>query len=113
MAWKWQHHDVSRLTGGDLTSALGRIKAKVFVISIEGDMLCPFGDCESDHRLTPGSERREIQSRVGHLALFALEPSYVKQVDQYLGELLEIPTAGNAVVEGSAENHVLESTIVK
>jgi len=45
--------------------------------------------------------------------LFGLEPSYIKQVDQYLGELLEIPTAGNAVVEGSAENHVLESTIVK
>ena len=34
MAWKWQRGDVSRNTGGDLASALGRIKAKTYVMPI-------------------------------------------------------------------------------
>ena len=34
MAWKWQRGDVSRLTGGDLSAALGRVTAKTFVLAL-------------------------------------------------------------------------------
>ena len=33
MAWKWRHGDVSLHTNGDLAAALGRIKAKMYVIA--------------------------------------------------------------------------------
>src|SRR5699024_4332342 len=39
MGWKWQRGDVSRITDGNLEKALGRIKAKVFVMPIDEDML--------------------------------------------------------------------------
>lgn len=38
MGWKWQRGDVSRNTGDSLEEALGRIKAKVFVMPISEDM---------------------------------------------------------------------------
>jgi homoserine O-acetyltransferase len=41
MAWKWQHGDVSRHTGGDLRAALGRIKAKTFVMPMSSPTLTP------------------------------------------------------------------------
>lgn len=91
MAWKWQQGDVSRLTNGDMASALGRIQAKVFVISIDEDMLFPPSDCEADQKLTPDSEFRVIQSQAGHLGLFGLDPAYLEQVDKYLAELLTVP----------------------
>ena len=34
MAWKWQRGDVSRLTGGDLSAALDRVTAKMFVLAL-------------------------------------------------------------------------------
>jgi homoserine O-acetyltransferase len=91
MAWKWQQGDVSRLTNGDLESALRRIRAKVFVISIDGDMLFPPSDCQDDQKLIPNSEFRVIHSQAGHLGLFGLQPTYFEQIDKYLGELLAIP----------------------
>lgn len=91
MAWKWQQGDVSRLTDGDLSAALKRISAKVFVIAIDRDMLFPPGDCETDQRLTPDAELKIIHSHAGHLSLFGLEASFTEQVDKYLGELLAIP----------------------
>ncbi len=90
MAWKWQQGDVSRLTNGNLVSALGRIRAKVFVIAIDSDMLFPPSDCETDQKLTPNSELRVIHSQAGHLGLFGLQPSYFEQIDKYLGELLTL-----------------------
>jgi hypothetical protein len=58
MAWKWQRGDVSRNTGGDRASALGRIKAKTYVMLISHDMFFPFEDCELEQRLIPGSQFR-------------------------------------------------------
>ena len=58
MAWKWQRGDVSRNTGNDLASALGRIKAKTYVMPISHDMLFPPNDCEVEQRLIPGSQFR-------------------------------------------------------
>lgn len=108
MAWKWQHADVSRLTNGDLSSALGRIKAKVFVIAIKGDMLCSLDDCKEDQRLTPDSEIKVIESRSGHLALFGLEPSYLHQIDQYLGELLEEPAVENKRTHNPPQSPIMQ-----
>lgn len=91
MAWKWQHGDVSRLTNGNLAAALGRVRAKVFVIAIEQDMLLPVTECEADQKLTPDSEFRVVQCAAGHLSLFGLDPDYLSQIDKVLSELLAIP----------------------
>lgn len=90
MAWKWQRGDVSRHTGGDLAEALGRIKAKTFVMPINEDMFFPVRDCAAEEKLISGdSELRVIETIAGHLGLFSLEPGYMEQVDRHLGELLQ------------------------
>lgn len=90
MAWKWQHGDVSRHTGGDLKAALGRIRAKTFVMPIETDMFFPPADCAAEQKLIPGSELRVIKSIDGHLALFGADAGYAPQIDRHLSELLAI-----------------------
>lgn len=89
-AWKWQRGDVARNTDGDLAAALGRIKAKVFVMPIDEDMFFPPRDCEPEQKLTPDSELRVINDVLGHLGLFAVAPTYMPQIDQHLGELLAL-----------------------
>lgn len=91
LAWKWQCGDVSRLASGNLGEALGRIKAKVFVMPIDKDMFFPPADCEFEQKMTPNSEFRVVHTDWGHLGLFGLEPDYVVQIDKHLGELLAIP----------------------
>jgi len=90
MAWKWQRGDVSRLTGGDLKEALGRVKAKVFVMPIDEDMFFPPRDCKAEQQMIPGSEYRVIHSIDGHLALFGTDPGYISQVDRHLADLLAV-----------------------
>ena len=113
MAWKWQQGDVSRLTDGDLESALGRIQAKVFVIAIDEDMLYPPSDCEADQKLTPESELRVIHSQAGHLGLFGLDPAYLGQVDKYLGELLSIPVRYETSKDEEIKNERREPNLVE
>jgi homoserine O-acetyltransferase/O-succinyltransferase len=91
MAWKWQRGDVSRLTGGDLPAALGRIKAKTFVMPISHDMFFPPADCEVEQRLIPGSQFRPLKSIAGHLGLFGVDPDMLAQLDANLNELLATP----------------------
>ena len=91
MAWKWQRGDVARHTGGDLAAALGRITAKTFVMPIDEDMFFPPRDCRAEQELIPGSELRVIEDPLGHLALFAVAPTYMPQVDRHLRELLATP----------------------
>lgn len=88
MAWKWQQGDVSRITGGYLPGALGRIKAKMFVMPIDTDMFFPVADCAAEQKLVPNSELRVLHSVDGHLSLFGTDPDYAPQVDKHLGELL-------------------------
>ncbi|MDP9136031.1 MAG: alpha/beta fold hydrolase [Actinomycetota bacterium] len=88
MARKWQGGDVSRQTGGDLAAALGRIKAKTFVMPIDEDMIYPVHDCAAEQKMVPRSELRVIHSIAGHLALFGGDPGYIEQVDRHVGELL-------------------------
>jgi homoserine O-acetyltransferase len=87
-AWKFQHGDVSRHTGGDLAAALGRIRAKTFVMPISTDMVFPVADCAAEQELVPGSELRVIDDDCGHLSLFNLQSSFGEQVDRHLRELL-------------------------
>ena len=91
MAWKWQRGDVSRLTDGNLAQALGRIKAKTFVMPIDSDMFFPPSDCEFEQKLIPNSELRMIHTVDGHLGLFGTDPEYIGQVDRHLRELLATP----------------------
>ena len=88
MAWKWQRGDVSRHTGGDLAQALGRIKAKTFVMPISHDMFFPPSDCLAEQQLIPGSEFRPITSMDGHLALFGTDANAVAELDANLRALL-------------------------
>lgn len=88
MAWKWQRGDVSRHTGGDLRTALGRIKAKTFVMPMSSDMFFPPDDCQAEWRLIPDAEFRPIKTIDGHLALFGADPNAIAQLDKNLGELL-------------------------
>jgi len=91
MAWKWQRGDVSRNTNGDLAAALGRIKAKTFVMPISHDMFFPPADCEAEQRLIPGSQFRPLNSIDGHLGLFGTDPQLLAQLDANLTELLATP----------------------
>lgn len=89
MAWKWQRGDVSRLADGDLSEALSRVQAKMFVMPIDEDMFFPPRDCEAEQKLVSGSELRVIESDGGHLALFGFDPAFMEQVDEHLDELLD------------------------
>lgn len=91
MAWKWQRGDVSRHTGGDLEAALGRIKARTFVMPIDEDMFFPVRDCAAEQKLIPNSALRVLSTLGGHLGLFGIDPDYLAQVDRHLGELLALP----------------------
>ena len=90
MAWKWQRGDVSRMTGGNLQEALGRIKAKTFVMPISEDMFFPPRDCEAEQKMIANSEFRPLRSIDGHLALFGADPAFLAQVDKHLKDLLAI-----------------------
>jgi homoserine O-acetyltransferase len=81
MAWKWQRGDVSRHTEGDLRAALGRIKAKTFVMPMSSDMFFPPDDCQAEWRLIPDAEFRPLQTIDGHLALFGTDPGMLGQKD--------------------------------
>ncbi len=88
MAWKWQHGDVSRHTGGDLAAALARITATTFVMPISSDQFFPVEDCAAEQELIKGSELRVIDDVHGHASLFGLGPAYSGQIDKALSDLL-------------------------
>jgi homoserine O-acetyltransferase/O-succinyltransferase len=79
---------VARHTGGDLSSALARIKAKTYVMPISHDLFFPPQECAADCALIPGAKLCVIQSPEGHMGLNGFEPHYMAQVDQHLSELL-------------------------
>ncbi|PAV30801.1 hypothetical protein CIL05_03515 [Virgibacillus profundi] len=98
MAWKWQRGDVSRNTNGNLEEALGRIKAKMFIMPIDEDMFFPPRDCEAEQKMIPGSELKVVHSIAGHFGLFGGEGSYYHdQIDKHLNELLAIPVPDKVI----------------
>ncbi|OCP23586.1 MULTISPECIES: alpha/beta fold hydrolase [unclassified Ensifer] len=86
--WKWQRADISRHTNGDLSAALGRIKARTYVMPISHDQFFPPNECEADAQQMPNATLKVLQSKEGHFALNGFEPGYMKQVDANLRELL-------------------------
>jgi homoserine O-acetyltransferase len=88
MCRKWRGADVSRHTGGDLATALGRITAKTFVVPFSHDQLFPVEDCDAERRLIAGAELRVIDSPWGHYT-FEMTESARTALDGYLRELLE------------------------
>ena len=88
MGWKWRNGDVSRLAGGDLKRALGRIQAKTYVMPFANDMLFPVEDCAAEQEMIAGSELRVINSLWAHFAMLCIDPVDQRQIDQNLAELL-------------------------
>jgi homoserine O-acetyltransferase len=104
MAWKWRHGDVSRHTGGDLAAALGRIRAKTFVMPFSGDMFFPPADCAAEQELIADSELRVIESPWGHFTMFCMTEQDRQAIDDNLRDLLAVrvgePTAAGLSVGG-------------
>lgn len=90
MAWKWQHGDVSRNTGGDLKAALSRITAKTFVLPFQRDMFFPPHHCEYEQKLIPNSEFRPIESPWGHFAMLGVFEEDKQTINGHLADLLAI-----------------------
>ena len=88
MAWKWRHGDVSLHTDGDLAAALGRIKAKTFVMPFGNDMFFPPADCKAEADLIPNSEFRLIDSLWAHFAMFCMTDDDKQAIDDNLRDLL-------------------------
>ena len=106
LASKWRDNDVSRLAGGDLKTALSRIKAKTVVIAIEEDGFFPLKDIAAEQKLVPGSELALVSSPWGHLALFGIDPEYDRQVDAHLADLLaDTAPHAEALRHGVARNN--------
>ena len=82
---KWRRADVAG--GGDLTAALGRIRARTVVVPFSHDGLFPVADCEAEQRLIPGSELRVVESPWGHYA-WGMTEAETRQIDGFLRELL-------------------------
>jgi len=91
LASKWKDNDASRIAGGNLAAALGRIAAKTFVIAIREDKFFPLDDIADEQKLVPKSELRIVSSAWGHLALFGIDRAYADQLDAHLTELLATP----------------------
>lgn len=90
MARKWQRGDISHGRDGDLSEVLAQVKAKTYVLAIEGDLMFPPKDCEAEHDCIQDSEFRVIRTTDGHFALFGTDSNYLDQVDKYLKELLSL-----------------------
>ena len=89
MGWKWRHGNVSLHTGGDLKAALGRIKAKTYVVSFSRDTCFPPADCEAEHKLIPNSEFRVVDSLWAHFAMLCFTKSDREQIDSCIRDLLD------------------------
>jgi homoserine O-acetyltransferase/O-succinyltransferase len=88
MAWKWRHGDVSRNTGGDLTAALKRIKARTMVVAFSRDMFFPPENCEAEARLISDAEYRLIDTPWAHFAMFCLAASDREKIDECISDIL-------------------------
>lgn len=71
--------------------ALSTIKAHMFVMPIDTDMLFTVNDCAKEQMFIPNSQLRVIKSKCGHFGLFGIEDNFSKQVDDNIRELLAIP----------------------
>ncbi|MCB1936843.1 MAG: alpha/beta fold hydrolase [Nitrosomonas sp.] len=91
MIKKWQLGDICFQRSDNLKDELAKIKARVFVLAIEGDLMFPPADCEHEQKMIPDSEFHIIRTTDGHFALFGTDPNYLEQVDNHLETLLGTP----------------------
>jgi homoserine O-acetyltransferase len=90
MLWTWQHADISanETYGGELSTALGAIKARAIVMPSTTDFLFAVRDNELEVEQMPNAELRAIPSSWGHVAGFGANPPDNEVVDGALNELL-------------------------
>ncbi|MGK7879441.1 MAG: alpha/beta fold hydrolase [Crocosphaera sp.] len=74
--------------GGDLAEALGRIKAKMSVISFTGDRMFQPEENQVYAQSIPNAEFQEISGLSGHLTTFSLTPADAQAMDNILRGLL-------------------------
>lgn len=74
--------------GGDLTAALSRITAKMFVFAFTGDRMFPPEECKFDAERIPNAQFQEIGSIGGHLTTFGLTEQDRQAMDSILHEVL-------------------------
>jgi homoserine O-acetyltransferase/O-succinyltransferase len=74
--------------GGDLDAALQQIKAKMFTIAFNGDMMFPPEECQRDAQRIPNAQYREVNSISGHLTTFALTQQDKQAMDDILQQVL-------------------------
>lgn len=74
--------------GGDLAAALGRIKARTFVVGFTGDNLFPPDECKSFADQITHAEFREISTAFGHMATFGFTEEDRQAINNVLEELL-------------------------
>lgn len=94
MLWSWQHADISdnELYQGDLTRALGAIRARAIVMPSATDLYFTVADNENEVRHMPNAECRPIPSIWGHAAgALGLNPPDAQFIDSALKELLDAP----------------------
>jgi homoserine O-acetyltransferase len=91
MMWKWQNADVSRITDGDLSEALSRIKAKMLVLPFAEDMFFTVDSCEREAELIKDSEFRPIPTPWGHFAMLGFDPSDKMFIEDAISDLLSKP----------------------
>lgn len=88
MANKWKLGDSSQHANGDLTQALQRIRAKMYVIAFEKDMFVPPADAEFEQKQIKNSELKIVPSLLGHFAMLGLLEEDFKAIDDLFSELL-------------------------
>ena len=76
------------LTLPDLAAALGRIKARTFVMPFGNDMFFPPADCKAEADLIPDCEYRLIDSLWAHFTMFRMDEKDKKAIDDNLRDLL-------------------------
>ena len=88
MMMKWYRSDVSLHTKGDLQKALGRIKAKTYVVAFANDMFFPVDDQEADRKLIKGAKLKVIDTLWAHFAMLCLTEDDRNAIDTHLKDLL-------------------------
>ena len=83
---RFEKHRIGRLCY--LYAALGRIKAKTFVMPFGNDMFFPPADCKAEADLIPSSEYRLIDSVWAHFTMFCMNERDKQAIDDNLRDLL-------------------------
>ncbi|MEW8000598.1 MAG: alpha/beta fold hydrolase [Candidatus Thiodiazotropha endolucinida] len=91
MAKKWRSGDVSQHTGGNLESALHRIKAKMLVVAFKQDMFITEADCHREQQMIANSEFVSISSQWGHFSMLGMSRDDFKIINSCLERLLAAP----------------------